>query len=114
MLTFPLASGMRGGKIFQKGASSADETAKNSFPGLRQPTKRQKTVFRAFVNRRNDKKQFSGPSSADETTKNSFPGLRRSTKRQKTLFWTFVNRRNGKKQFSGPSSIDETGRKDKN
>ena len=77
MLTFPLASGMRGGKIFQKGASSADETAKNSFPGLRQPTKRQKTVFRAFVDRRNGQKLFYGPSSTDETAINSFPGLRR-------------------------------------
>jgi len=114
MLTFPLASGMRGGKIFQKGASSTDETAKNSFLGLRQPTKRQKTLFWAFVNRRNDKKQFSGPSSIDETAKNSFLDLRQPTKRQKTVFRAFVNRRNGKKQFSGPSSIDETGRKDKN
>ena len=78
-----------------------------AFFRLRRSTKQQKSLFRAFVGRRNDRNPFSGPSSVDETAKNSFLGLRRSTKRQKTLFRAFVGRRNGKKLFSGPSSVDE-------
>jgi hypothetical protein len=73
--------------------------------------KRQKTLFRAFVGRRNGKKLFFGPSSVDKTAKNSFLRLRQSTKWQKTLFRAFVSRRNGKKLFSAPSSIDETPKK---
>ena len=81
-----------------------------AFFRLRRSTKRQKTLFRTFVSRRNGKKLFFGPSSVDKTAKNSFLRLRQSTKRQKTLFCAFVGRRSGKKHFSKPSSVDETGR----
>ncbi len=78
-----------------------------AFFRLRRSTKRQKTLFRTFVSRRNGKKLFSGPSSVDETAKNSFSDLRQSTKRQKTLFCAFVSRQNGKKLFFAPSLVDE-------
>ena len=66
-----------------------------AFFRLRRSTKRQKTLFRTFVSRRNGKKLFFGPSSVDKTAKNSFLRLRWSTKRQKTFFQAFVGRRNG-------------------